>query len=62
MTNIDYIAIYFKYPNTTLIHGEPTKKALKQLKTELCANASSVDIYLGGESRISRPSPSHIGC
>ena len=46
MTNIDYTATYFKYP--TPIHGEPTNKLLKRSKTELRANASSVDIDLGG--------------
>ena len=48
MKNIDYTATYFKYPSPTPIHGEPTNKSLKRLKTELRASASSVDIYLGG--------------
>ena len=47
-TNIDYAATYFKYPTPTPINGEPTNKALKRLKNELRANASSVDTDLGG--------------
>ena len=47
-SNIDYATVYFKYKNPTPINGEPTNKALKRLKTELRANASSVDTDLGG--------------
>ena len=47
-SNIDYARTYFKYPNPTPINGEPTNKALKRLKNELRANASSVDTDLGG--------------
>ena len=46
--HIDYAASYFKYPTPTPIHEEPTNKSLKRLKTELRANASSVDTDLGG--------------
>ena len=46
--NIDYATLYFKYKNPTPINGEPTYKSLKRLKTELRANASSVDTDLGG--------------
>ena len=46
--NIDYAALYFKYKNPNGINGEPTYKSLKRLKTELRANASSVDTDLGG--------------
>ena len=46
--NIDYVAVYFKYSIPTPITGEPTHKSLKPLKTELRANASSVDTNLGG--------------
>ena len=46
--HIDYAASYFKYPIPTPINGEPTNKLLKRLKTELRANASSVDTDLGG--------------
>ena len=46
--NIDYATLYFKYKNPTGINGEPTYKSLKRLKTELRANASSVDTDLGG--------------
>ena len=48
--NIDYAAVYFKYSIPTPITGEPTHKSLKQIKTELRANASSVDTDLGGRS------------
>ena len=47
--NIDYATLYFKYKYPTPITGEPTYKSLKRLKTELRANASSVDTALGGE-------------
>ena len=45
---IDYATSYFKYKTPTPIRGEPTNKALKRLKTELQANASSVESDLGG--------------
>ena len=45
---IGYAASYFKYKTPTPIRGEPTHKALKRLKTELQANASSVGSDLGG--------------
>ena len=44
----DYAATYFPYRSPTPIQGEPTYKALKRLKNELRANASSVDCDLGG--------------
>ena len=50
MTNINYTATYFKYPSPTPIHGEPTNKSLKQIKTELRARVSSVDIDLVGRA------------
>ena len=46
--NIDYASLYFKYKSPFPISGEPTYKSLKRLKTELRANASSVDTDLGG--------------
>ena len=46
--NIDYATLYFKYRIPSPITGEPTNKSLKRLKTELRANASSVDTDLGG--------------
>ena len=46
--NTDYAAVYFKYSTPTPITGEPSNKSLKRLKTELRANASSVDTDLGG--------------
>ena len=45
---IDYAATYFKYKTPTPIRGEPTHRALKRLKTELQANASSIESQLGG--------------
>jgi hypothetical protein len=47
-TQTDYTQNYFKYPTPTPITGEPTHKALKRLKNELRANASSVESDLGG--------------
>ena len=47
-TRIDYASTYFPYKTRTPIVGEPTYKALKRLKNELRANASSVDTDLGG--------------
>ena len=45
---VDYAASYFKYKTPTPIQGTPTNKALKHLKAELRANASSVETDLGG--------------
>ena len=45
---IDYAATYFPHSSPTPIRGEPTYKTLKKLKSELRANASSVDSDLGG--------------
>ena len=46
--SIDYASSYFKYKTPTPIQGAPTNKTLKRLKTELRANASSVECDLGG--------------
>ena len=46
--SIDYAASYFKYKTPTPIQGTPTNNTLKRLKTELRANASSVESDLGG--------------
>ena len=46
---IDYTVLYFKYKTPIPIRGVPTYKALKRLKLELQANASSVEIDLGVE-------------
>ena len=46
--NIDYATLYFKYKISTRINSEPTYQSLKRLKTEVRANASSVDTDLGG--------------
>ena len=47
-SRIDYATTYFPYSSPTPIQGEPTYKAIKRLKNELRANASSVDSDLGG--------------
>ena len=47
-SRIDYTTTYFPYSSPTPIQGEPTYKALKRLKNELRANASSIDSDLGG--------------
>ena len=45
---VDYQSSYFKYKTPTPTRGFPTCKALKRLKMELQANASSVETDLGG--------------
>ena len=45
---IDYASLYFRYKTPMPIRGMPSHKALKRLKTELQANASSVESDLGG--------------
>ena len=47
---IEYASSYFKCKIPTPIRGEPTHKSLKRLQTELQANDSSVETYLGGEN------------
>jgi hypothetical protein len=47
-TRIDYATTYFPHSTPTPIRDEPTYKALKKLKSELKANASSVDSDMGG--------------
>ena len=47
---VDYQSFYFKYKIPIPIHGVPTYKALKQLKMELQANASSVETDLGSSN------------
>ena len=44
---VDY-ATQFKYKTPTPIRGVPTHRALKRLKAELTANASSIECDLGG--------------
>ena len=46
--HIDYVATYFPHKTQIPICGEPTNADLKRLKTDLRANASSVDSNLGG--------------
>ena len=46
--SIDYASAYFKYKTPQFIQGVPTNQTLKRLKTELRANASSVESNLGG--------------
>ena len=45
---VDYAASYFRCKTPTPIQGTPTYKALKRLKAELRANASSIESDLGG--------------
>ena len=45
---VDYAASYFKFKTPTPIHGTPTNRPLKRLKSELRANVSSVELDLGG--------------
>lgn len=45
---INYASSFFKYKIPKPIQGTPTNKTLKRLKTELQANASSVESDLGG--------------
>ena len=46
--HIDYVTTYFPYKTPPLVRSEPTYKDLKRIKTELRANASSVESTLGG--------------
>ena len=46
--HIDYVSTYFPHKTPTMVRDEPTYKDLKRIKTELRANASSVDSDLGG--------------
>ena len=46
--HIDYVLTYFPFKTPTLVRGEPTYNDLKRIKTELRANASSVESNLGG--------------
>ena len=45
---IDYASSYFKYKTPTPTRGVLTYKAIKRLKMELQANASSIETDLGG--------------
>ena len=47
---VDYQLSYFKYKTPIPIRGVLTYKVLKRLKTELQANASSVETDLGGSN------------
>ena len=46
--HVDYVTTYFPYKIPTLVRGEPSYNDLKRIKTELRANASSVESDLGG--------------
>ena len=46
--HIDYVTTYFPHKVPTLIRGVPNYENIKRVKTELRANASSVDTELGG--------------
>ena len=45
---IDYRYMYFKLPNLSKIHGEPTTGPLLILKNEVKANTMMVPTTLGG--------------
>ena len=49
---MDYAAAFFQFKTPTYIQGIPTNKTLKKLKTELRANASSIESDLGGETTV----------
>ena len=46
--HIDYVTTYFPHKTPTLVRGEPTYNDIKRIKTELRADASSVESDLGG--------------
>ena len=46
--HIDYVTTYFPHKTPTLVRGEPTFNDLKRIKTELRADASSVESDVGG--------------
>lgn len=46
--HIDYVTTYFPHKTPTLVRGEPTYNDIKIIKTELRADASSVESDLGG--------------
>ena len=46
--HVDYVSTYFPHKIPTRVMDEPTYQDLKRIKTELRANASSVDCELGG--------------
>ena len=46
--HIDYVTVYFPHKTPTLVLGEPTYNDIKRIKTELRADASSVESDLGG--------------
>ena len=46
--HVDYVSTYFPHKIQTIVIDEPTYQDLKRIKTELRANASSVDCELGG--------------
>ena len=46
--HIDYVTTYFPHKTLTLVRGEPTFNDFKRIKTELRANASSMESDLGG--------------
>ena len=46
-TNIDYINIYFEFPELTKIHGTPSYPTLRILKDKVKSNLASIMIGLG---------------
>ena len=47
-TNIDYIHIYFEFPELTKIHGTPSYHTLRIIEDEVKSNLASVTSELGG--------------
>eukprot|EP00957_Ditylum_brightwellii_P207697 15354137-Ditylum_brightwellii.AAC.1 len=54
-TNIDYKNNYFKYPELTPLHGEPTTAALLNLHSKVRSKAQLVDTMLGGATAYLQP-------
>ena len=47
-TNIDYINIYFEFPELTKIHGTPSYYTLRIIEDEVKSNLASVTSELDG--------------
>ena len=47
-TNIDYIEMYFEFPELDKIHGVPSYAKLREIKDQIKANHSIISSELGG--------------
>ena len=47
LTNINYVATYFEFPELNKIHGAPTYAKLRDIKDQIKANTSSISSELG---------------